>query len=102
MDGVVEEATEDEIAGACARADRTGLYTCPHTGVGLAVLEKLRARGVVEADASVVVVSTASGLKFTEFKLGYHEGTLPGIDARLANHAIAIAADADEVARALG
>jgi threonine synthase len=101
MDGVVEEATEDEIADACARADRTGLYTCPHTGVALVALEKLRRRGIVEAGASAVVVSTASGLKFTEFKLGYHEGTLAGVDARLANRAIPIAADADEVARAI-
>ena len=47
MNGVVEEATEDELADACARADRTGLYTCPHTGVALACLFKLRARGVI-------------------------------------------------------
>jgi len=101
MDGVVEQATEDEIADACARADRTGLYTCPHTGVALAALFKLRSRGVVSADASAVVVSTASGLKFTEFKLGYHEGKLPGITSRLANRAIEISANADEIARAL-
>jgi threonine synthase len=101
MNGVVEEATEDEIADACARADRTGLYTCPHTGVALSALEKLRARGIVDEDASAVVVSTASGLKFTEFKLGYHENALPGIDARRSNRAIPIAADADEVARAI-
>jgi threonine synthase len=101
MDGVVEQATEDEIADACAEADRTGLYTCPHTGVALAALFKLRNRGVVAPDASVVVVSTASGLKFTEFKLGYHEAKLPDIVPRLANRAIEIAADADEVARAL-
>jgi threonine synthase len=49
-----------------------------------------------------VVVSTASALKFTEFKLGYHEGTLCGVDARLANRAMPIAADADEIARAIG
>jgi threonine synthase len=102
MHGVVERATEDEIADACARADRTGLYTCPHTGVALAAVQKLRASGVIEADASTVVVSTASALKFTEFKLGYHEGTLCGVDARLANRAMPIAADADEIARAIG
>jgi threonine synthase len=101
MNGVVLDATEDEIGDACARADRTGLYTCPHTGVALAALFKLRSRGVVTSDQSVVIVSTASGLKFTEFKLGYHEGKLPGITSRLANHPIEIAADADEVARAL-
>jgi threonine synthase len=101
MDGVVEVATEDEIADACARADRGGLYACPHTGVALAALEKLRARGVVDADAAAVVVSTASGLKFTEFKLGYHEGKLAGIESRLANRAIPVAADPDEIARAI-
>jgi threonine synthase len=101
MNGVVEDATEDEIADACARADRTGLYTCPHTGVALAALAKLRARGVVAKDESAVVISTASGLKFTEFKLGYHEGKLPAIDARLGNRARILPADADEVARAM-
>ncbi len=45
MNGVVEQATEEELADACARADRTGLYTCPHTGVALACLFKLRDRG---------------------------------------------------------
>ncbi len=101
MDGVVEQATEDEIADACAQADRTGLYTCPHTGVALAALLKLRSRGVVAKDATAVVVSTASGLKFTEFKLGYHQGNLPGIHSNRANHATEIAADADLVARAI-
>ena len=51
MNGVVEQATEEELADACARADRTGLYTCPHTGVALACLFKLRERGLVEPQA---------------------------------------------------
>ena len=38
FDGLVEQANETEIANAAARADRTGLYTCPQTGVALAVL----------------------------------------------------------------
>ena len=32
-DGVVEQASESEIMEECARADRTGLFNCPHTGV---------------------------------------------------------------------
>ncbi len=75
FDGVVEIATEAELADASARADRDGLFTCPHTGVALAALEKLAARGEVTRDHRVVVISTASGLKFAEFKVGYHEGT---------------------------
>ncbi len=74
--GVVEQATEAELADAAARADRTGLFNCPHTGVALACLEKLVARGEIRPDDRVVVVSTAHGLKFTEFKTRYHEGTL--------------------------
>ncbi|HIQ04541.1 MAG TPA: threonine synthase, partial [Anaerolineae bacterium] len=41
FDGIVEQATEHELANAAARADLTGMYTCPHTGVALAVLFKL-------------------------------------------------------------
>ena len=73
--GVVEIATEAELADAAARADLDGLFTCPHTGVALAALAKLAARGEVTRDHRVVVISTASGLKFADFKVGYHEGT---------------------------
>ena len=76
FDGVVEQATEAELADAAARADRTGLFNCPHTGVALAALEKLVARGQIGPEQRVVVVSTANGLKFTDFKIRYHEGKL--------------------------
>jgi threonine synthase len=101
MNGVVEEATEDELADAAAEADRTGLYACPHTAVALASLKKLRARGVVESTARVVVVSTASALKFTEFKVGYHERRLEGIDAKRANQPRTLPADVERVAEAV-
>jgi len=101
MNGVVEQASEDELADACARADRTGLYACPHTGVALACAAKLRARGIIGAKDRVVVVSTASALKFTEFKLGYHEKKLPGVEAKLANEPVPLPPDVDVVARHL-
>ena len=28
----MEEATEEELMDACARADLTGMFNCPHTG----------------------------------------------------------------------
>jgi len=99
MNGVVEQASEDELADACARADRAGLYTCPHTGVALACAIKLRAKDVIKKHEQVVVVSTASGLKFTEFKLGYHEKKLPDVTPRLANAPIAVSADVDAIAK---
>ena len=78
FDGVVEIASEAELADASALADRDGLFTCPHTGVALAALAKLASRGEVRRDQRVVVISTASGLKFADFKVGYHDGVLPG------------------------
>ena len=100
-DGVVEQASETELADAVARADRTGMFNCPHTGVALAALIKLRARGVVKATDRVVVVSTANGLKFTDFKCGYHDRTLPGVTPAHANAPIDLPNDYDAVRRAV-
>jgi threonine synthase len=93
FDGVVEEASEDELAHAAARADRAGLYSCPQTGVALAVLFKLIDRGQIRPEHRVVVISTAHGLKFTGFKVGYHEQTLAGVTARHANPPVELPAD---------
>ena len=91
-DGVVEQASEAEIADACARADRTGLFNCPHTGVALAALEKLVRGGVIDRDQYVVVVSTAHGLKFVEQKVKYHRMELEGIESLHANPPIELPA----------
>jgi threonine synthase len=85
FDGVVEQANEDELANAAARADHGGLYACPQTGVALAALLKLVERGRIAPDDRVVVISTAHGLKFTGFKVDYHEGALDHVVARYAN-----------------
>ena len=91
LDGVVEQASEQELADAAARADRAGLFTCPHTGVALAALEKLAASGTIRRSDRVVVISTAHGLKFSDFKVGYHEETLPGIRSPLRNRSVKLA-----------
>ncbi len=88
FEGVVEHATEDELADAAARADRTGMFNCPHTGVALAALEKLVARGEIRRQDRVVVISTANGLKFIDFKVRYHEGK-----GRYANHPLELPND---------
>lgn len=75
-DGLVEQASEQELADAAAMADRTGMFNCPHTGVALACLVKLVRAGEITRKERVVVVSTAHGLKFTEFKSRYHAGGL--------------------------
>ena len=91
LDGIVEQATEQELADAAARADRAGLFTCPHTGVALGALEKLAANGTIKRKDRVVVVSTAHGLKFSDFKVGYHEETLPGLRSPLKNVSVKLA-----------
>ncbi|MBN1533517.1 MAG: pyridoxal-phosphate dependent enzyme, partial [Spirochaetes bacterium] len=101
FDGIVEQASEDELADAAALADRTGMYSCPHTGVALAVLIKLVERQVISKDERVVIVSTAHGLKFSEFKVGYHDGRLEGVNCRYANRPIELEPDAGLVRRAL-
>lgn len=101
MNGIVEQASEQELADAAARADATGMYTCPHTAVALAVLEKLRARDVIRADDRVVCVSTANGLKFTEFKVRYHEGLIEGVTSNLRNPAVMLPADYGQVVDAI-
>jgi threonine synthase len=91
--GVVEEATESEIMEECARADRTGLFNCPHTGVALVALRKLQARGLVSRGDQVVVISTAHGLKFVDSKLAYHSMKLEGVVSEHPNPPIEMAAD---------
>jgi threonine synthase len=85
FDGVVEQATEDELANAAARADHTGFYCCPQTGAALAVVFKLMKRGVIRPSDRVAVISTAHALKFTSFKVDYHEGKLEDVQALHAN-----------------
>jgi threonine synthase len=100
FDGIVEHATEDELANACAQADRTGLFTCPHTGVALAALHKLVDRKVIARGSKVVVVSTAHGLKFPNFKTEYHAGALAEkfeVTSKHANAPVEVDADYDQV-----
>ncbi len=101
FDSLVEQATESEIADAAARADLTGMYACPHTGVALAVLFKLVDRGLIASDDRVVVISTAHGLKFSQFKLDYHANSLPGIEAVRRNPPVELPADLGDVQRTI-
>jgi len=101
FEGIVEQATEDELANAAARGDRTGMYCCPHTGVALAALFKLLERGEIKPQDRVVVISTAHGLKFTDFKVGYHTGKLDEVSARYANPPIELPPDVGQVRDAI-
>jgi threonine synthase len=97
FNGIVEQATEEELAEAAAHADRTGLFNCPHTGVALAVTRKLIDRGLIKKSDRVVVISTAHGLKFVDFKVKYHEMRIDGIESQEPNPAIELPADYQQV-----
>jgi len=85
FNGIVEEASENELANEVGLANRFGLLCCPHTGVALAALNKLNKRGMFKKNDKIVVISTANGLKFTDFLLNYHENTISGVTPQHAN-----------------
>ncbi|MCA9682053.1 MAG: threonine synthase [Myxococcales bacterium] len=93
--GLVLQASEEQLANASAKADRSGLFSCPHTGVALACLEQLVESRTIARGDRVVVVSTAHGLKFTEFKAGYHEERL-SFASRYANKPVAMSGDPEQ------
>ncbi len=100
FDGIVMDATEQELSDAAALGDRTGMFNCPHTGVALAAMIKLIKAGKIDKSEHVVVISTAHGLKFTDFKINYHEEKL-GFPSQYANKPIEVPARVDAVKEAL-
>ena len=102
FDGIVEQVSEDELACAAAKADQTGMFSGPQTGVALAVLIKLIERKEISSHDRVVVISTANGLKFTDFKVGYHDSTLDEVNSRHANPPVELPADIQAVNQAIG
>lgn len=91
--GVVEEATEEELMDATALADLSGMFICPHTGVALSALMKLRRSGVIGPHDRTVVVSTAHGLKFTQSKIDYHSKDISDMACRYSNPPVQVKAD---------
>ncbi|MFQ5560099.1 MAG: threonine synthase, partial [Nitrospinota bacterium] len=101
FNGIVEQASEDELANAAAFGDQFGMFNCPHTGVALAALVKLVKRNEVKSNDRVVVISTAHGLKFTDFKRGYHQDELPNVTPTKKNMPLDLPADIDKVKKAI-
>ncbi len=88
FEGIVEQASEKELADAAALVDKTGTFNCPHTGVALAVFLKLQQKKMFNPKDKIVVISTAHGLKFVEFKIGYHKSELDDVLPKYANRPI--------------
>ena len=92
LNGVVGQASEQELVDASVNADLHGLYTCPQTGVALACLQKATRADIIHRTDRAVVIATAHGLKFTEFKT-LHDDAIPGVSTTRANRPIPMAAD---------
>jgi threonine synthase len=95
--GIVEEVTEAELANAANQADRFGFFNDPQTGVALAATAKLVRSGSIPKSSKIVVISTAHGLKFIDFKLRFHRRELTGTSADLANLPIEVPSNPDAI-----
>ena len=65
--------------------------------MALAVTEKLAKRGVFKPTDRVVVISTANGLKFTDFLYKYHMNQLRGIESEHPFSAVELPPDYSQV-----
>jgi threonine synthase len=79
VNGTVASITEQQLTDMAIEADITGFYLCPHTAVAMAAAIQHRQAGIIAAGERVVVVSTAHGLKFTEFKQATASNSVPGV-----------------------
>lgn len=101
--GVVEKATEQEIADAKAVIGQCGIGCEPASAATLAGLKKLRAAGVIGADADVVAVLTGNVLKDPDYIFKYHTGALKTpwgepVAANFGNEPVVLPNDAGRIA----
>jgi threonine synthase len=75
-EGVVESATEQEIADAKAVIGRAGIGCEPASAATLAGISKLVRKGLIRRDARVVGVLTGNLLKDPDYIYRYHTNTL--------------------------
>jgi threonine synthase len=105
-DGVVEKVTEQEIADAKAQIGLCGIGCEPASAATLAGIRKLRAAGVIVADADVVAVLTGNLLKDPDYIYKYHTNQLAApngdkLQSTFANQPVVVPNDPDQIARLL-
>ena len=92
----------------CVGLSRSAFYRVPDEWTirdadVIAALAKLVAPGKIERDSRVIVISTAHGLKFPDFKVQYHENQLRefGVDPDHRNMPVEVDADYEAVKSAV-
>lgn len=88
--GVVDEATDQEIMDAKAAIDADGVGAEPASCATAAGIRKLVARGVIGRADRVVAILTGNFLKDPDATMGYHSGTLDGLSSPHANRSVVI------------
>ncbi len=108
--GIVERVTEQEIADAKAIIGRDGIGCEPASATTLAGIKRLVSADVIDSSEDVVAVLTGSLLKDPTYTIGYHTGKLAlnendsrrEIEGSFANRPIRVAAEKEQIKRALG
>jgi threonine synthase len=109
--GVVREATDQEMLDAKARVGAGGLGCEPASAASVAGARKLRREGVIDADETVVCILTGHQLKDPTATVAYHSADQKTFDevlgargvrrASFANRAVQVPNDLDEIVRAI-
>jgi threonine synthase len=64
--GAMQIAAERDLNEAVSICGKDGYFVCPQTGIALAGVRNARKQAWIKGGSRVVVVSTATGLKFTD------------------------------------
>jgi len=99
--GIVLEASENEILDAKATIDASGIGCEPASACSLAGIRQLAQSGVIKKGEKVVGVLTGNLLKDPDATINYHTGKLAGIEAKMANQSQQIEASVDAVLSAI-
>jgi len=93
LDGVVTEVDDNEIMDAKAWVDAAGIGAEPASCATLAGLKRLMEEGTIARGSAVAGVLTGHLLKDPDVVVGYHTGSLDGIEILRANAPIQAPAD---------
>ena len=99
-DGRVASVSEQELTEAARLSDERGLYLCPHTAVALAGLRQALSAGFIAKGQRTVIVSTAHGLKFTEFKAATASNQVPEVALPSLRAPVEVSSDYTQVVQA--
>ncbi len=99
--GVVEQVSDQEIMDAKAVIDSSGIGCEPASAASLAGAKRLRERGIISSDDSVVCILTGNILKDPGATVDYHTGKINGIEPRYKNSPVEVPPDIESVMKAL-